>query len=222
MRKVKIALMILLIVSAVPLTAHSLNLKVGIFQPFLKSDLWDINRENLAFSSSDMLNTSIAAEFEYNFKQMFSLSFEAAYYRKDHYSMYKDWTWEDGSPIFQNLALWMTSFELGFKIYPLGSRGPFSPFVGVGGGVYYWRYEQWGDFINFQDLTISEGYAETTTFSAGFNANAGMKFNFSPHFGFLMQAKYQYVRGQLSSFFEGFELLDLSGMTYQFGLTFQF
>ena len=37
-----------------------------------------------------------------------------------------------------------------------------------------------------------------------------------------MQAKYQYVRGQLSSFFEGFELLDLSGMTYQFGLTFQF
>ena len=222
MKQAKISLLILLIISAVPLSAQSLNLKIGLFQPFMESDLWDINRENLAFSKSDMLNLSFAAEFEYYFGKVFSLSFEGAYYQNEHYSMYRDWTYDDGSPIYQNLALWMASFELGFKIYPLGNRGPVCPYLGMGGGVYYWRYEQWGEFINFQDLSISEGYAETTTFSPGFNANAGIKLHFTPMFGFLLQAKYQYVRGQLSSFFQEFEMLDLSGMTYQFGLTFRF
>jgi len=214
--------LLLVIATGLQLSAHQLTLKVGLFQPQLNSDLWDINRENLAFDTADMLEGTFAAEYEYFLDQRLSLAFETSTYSKTHYSQYSDWVHEDGSPIFQNLALRITSFELAIKLYPFGHRPVLHPFLGLGGGLYAWRYEQWGEFIDFNDMSVSDGYAETETYTLGASGRAGFGFQFNPLFGLMVEAKYQYLKGRLSSFFEGFESLDLSGFTYQLGLTFRF
>lgn len=198
--------------------SQSVNLKIGLFQPAMNSDLWDINMENLALNKQDMQNIYYAVEYELFFNPIFSLSLEAGHYNKEHYSQYKDYEYDDGSPIYQNLALRITSFEFDLKIYPIGHKYTFNPYIGAGLGIHSWHYEQWGDFIHFDDMTVEEGYADTRTYTLGFNAKAGFLFKITRSVGISFETRYLYLKGQLSSLFEGFNKFDLSGMTFNFGL----
>lgn len=196
------------------------NLKLGLMQPTLDSDLWEINMENLAFNKQDMLDILYGVEAEFYLGRLFSVFIEGSTYQKSVSSLYRDWEHEDGTPINQSFSLRITSLEAGFKIYPLGRGKRFFPYLGAGTGVYAWRYVQWGEFIIFPDLNIQEGYAETNTYTFGFNARVGMGFKFNQAFGIFIEAKYHWLKGQLSGFFEGFEKLDLSGFTTSLGFTF--
>jgi hypothetical protein len=205
------------------LNADNVNFKGGIFFPQLKSDLWTTNMENLVFEKKDMQSEYYALEFEHFLDRNISLSFEGGYYKKEHLSFYRDYEYNDGSPINQNLSLEMANLEVGFKFYPLGSRLRFCPYLGAGAGVYYWKYKQWGDFINFDDNSVDQDkYAESSAYTPGFNAKGGFVFRFSRFFGVSAEARYQFVKGSLSSFFEGFEKLDMSGFTSIIGINFYF
>jgi hypothetical protein len=95
--------------------------------------------------------------------------------------------------------------------------------VGGGVGVYFWKYEQWGDFIDFELGVVDEDvYAETSTNTVGFNAKGGIVIQVSRNIGVAFETKYQYLKGQLSSFFEGWEKLDMSGLIFTLGLNFLF
>lgn len=222
MKKLFLTILILSLVSGMAMGRHLFQLKIGLFQPEMNSDLWEINMENLALGKQDMLDITYGAEYEFFINRFLSVSLEGGQYQKTVFSQYLDWEYEDGTPIYQNLSLRITSFELDLKLYPLGHKKIFFPFIGAGVGIYGWRYEQWGDFINFEDLTVSEGYAETSTYSLGFNGKAGFGIRFGHVFGLTFQAKYQYLKGRLSSFFEGFEKLDLSGFQYSLGFCYFF
>jgi len=200
------------------LFSQSINFKIGLFSPSLQSDLWEDNMNNLAFNKTDMLDTYYGAEYEFFLNRIASFSVEIGKYSKEIYSEYKDYTFADDSPIFQNIYLSVTPIEANIKLYPFGHRRVFFPFLGVGVGLYAWTYQQWGDFVIFPDLDIQEGFAETKTFSFGFNARAGLVLRFHHRFAFALEGKYQYVRGQLSGSFEGFEMLDLGGLTATAGI----
>ena len=219
MKKLLVIISLIFVLNGALLQAHSLNLKIGLFKPALNSDLWEINIENLAFDKRDMMDMYFGAEYEFFLNKVVSLAFEGGFYQKTVYSLYKDWEYEDGTPIYQNLSLSIYSFELNFKLYPLGNRKGFFPFLGAGAGIYAWQYEQWGDFINFEDMSVTQDvYADTDTIDLGFNAKAGIGYRFNRIVGIIFEAKYQYIRGQLSSFFEGFEKLDIGGLTFNLGL----
>jgi len=200
------------------LSAQSYNLKIGLFQPSLKSDLWQINLENLAFKKSDMKNTYYAFEYEFFLNRYSSFSVELGSYNRNLYSEYRDYEYEDGTPIYQNLSLRITPLELSYKFYPIGHRRVFIPYLGVGGGVYFWRYEQWGEFIDFETGDVNEGNAITRTTTLGFNVRAGFILRLQRSLGIAFEGKYQNLNGRLSGYFEGFNQLDLGGFTATIGL----
>ncbi|UCH97734.1 MAG: outer membrane beta-barrel protein [Candidatus Aminicenantes bacterium] len=203
------------------LSAQSINFKIGVFHPAMDSDLWETNMDNLAFTKQDMRDAYYGIEYEHFLNRFISFALEGGVYDNEHFSFYRDYEYEDGSPIYQNLALRIISAEADFKLYPLGHRQRFCPFLGGGAGMYFWKYEQWGDFINFESGTVDEDeYAETSTYTVGFNAKAGFVARFSRNWGVLLEARYQHVKGELSSFFEGWEKLDLSGFTFSIGINF--
>ncbi len=218
MKRLSSVILSLAIITCIPANAQSLNLKIGLWNPDMNSDLWDTNMENLALNKQDMRDPIYALEYEMFFQRRFAVTFELAHYEKEHYSAYKDYEYEDGSPINQNLALTITSVELNLKIYPTTYQRMFNPFIGAGVGIYHWVYEQWGDFINFDDFTVQEGYADTSTYTAGLNARAGFVLRFRKSVGFSFEARYQYLKGQLSSLFDGFEKLDMNGLALYIGL----
>lgn len=195
------------------LSSQSVNLKIGLFVPRMQSDLWETNMENLTFSRSDMVNAYYAGEFEYYFTRYASFSAEIGSYARTVYAQYLDYTYENGSPISQNISLRIVPIEANLKYYPLGHRSRFFPFIGGGVGVYAWTYQQWGEFINFEDGSVKEGFAETRRFAFGLNGRVGLGFRFHPRLAVALEGKYQHLRGRLSGYFQGFEPLDMGGFS---------
>lgn len=195
------------------LSSQSVNMKIGLFVPSMRSDLWQINMENLTFSRSDMINVYYAGEYEFFLDRHTSFSLEVGSYIKSFHAQYRDYTFADGSPIFQDIQLRLTPVEADVKLYPMGRRYRIFPFIGAGVGVYAWTYQQWGDFVNFQDNTVNQGFAETRRFAFGLNGRFGLVFRFHPRLAFALEGKYQYLKGRLNEFFQGFNSLDLGGFT---------
>jgi outer membrane protein W len=204
------------------LGSQSIHLKIGLFIPALQSDLWTINQENLTFDRADMVNVVYGGEYELYIARRFSLSAEVGGYAKTVYAQYRDYEFEDGSPIFQTITLRVVPVEANLKYYPIGHRNRLNPYAGIGAGVYAWTYQQSGDFINFEDNSISAGLAETRRFAFGLNGRLGLAYRFQQRLGILLEGKYQYLQGKLSRNFEGFEPLDMSGFLIHAGVTFYF
>ena len=222
MRKSKLLTMLLALITVLALNAQaqSLSFKIGLFMPEMQSDLWEINMENLVFDKQDMHGQYYGLEYEHFLGRTLSFTIEGSYYDKAHYSFYR---FDDGSPIYQNVALNFWAMEAGIKLYPLGHRMRFSPYIGGGGGIYRWKYEQWGDFIDFENEVILEDqYLEASKYTPGFNAKAGFVFRPTRNLGLLLEGRYQFLKGDLSSFFEGFEKLDISGFSISVGFTIYF
>jgi len=212
MKRLAICLVILGLSSGF-IFSQSLNMKIGVFVPSMNSDLWQINLENLTFSKSDMINVCYGAEYEVFLDRHTSFSLEIGSYIKSVHSRYKDYEFADGSPILQDIQLRLTPVEANIKLYPMGRRYRVFPFIGAGVGVYAWTYQQWGQFINFEDDTVNEGFAETRRFAFGLNGRVGLVFRFHPRLAFALEGKYQYVKGRLSQDFEDFGFFDLGGFT---------
>ena len=204
------------------LLAQSVNLKIGLFMPSMRSDLWDINIENLTLDRADMMKEFYAAEYEAYLNRDFSFTLEVGSYGKTHFAKYRDFEYGDGSPIYQNVSLRIVPIEAGFNYYPMGHRGRVNPYLGFGGGVYAWTYQQWGDFINFDDLSVQEGFAESKRFGFGLNGRLGIVFRFQQRLAVALEGKYLYLRSRLSGDFEEFAPLDMSGLSIGAGLMFFF
>lgn len=216
-------ILILFLIAAVQISGNSIVVKVGLFSPSQNSDLWEQNRYDFVFDKPDMLDLSISAEYEHHMGKFFSLSFEVGHYEKEVYTEYRDWVDEFGGAIYQNISLEISSLEAGFKFYPMGHRNLFNPYIGAGAGVYYWHYIQWGDFVDEEQEVIFENEnAQTSTYTPGLNIRGGFIYRFTRSLGVSLEAKYLYLKGELSSFFEGFEKFDLSGVTFNLGISFYF
>lgn len=204
------------------LSSQSISMKIGLFVPQLRSELWEINLENLTFGRADMTNVVYSGEYEFYFDRHVSLALELGSYSKTVFAEYKDYTMENGAPIYQNLSLRIVPIEACLKLYPLGHRRGVSPFLGFGAGVFAWTYQQWGDFINFEDGSVTGGFAETRRFGFGLNGRLGLVFRFQSRLAFLLEGKYQYLKGRLSEYFQDFDRLDMGGFTANAGIIIYF
>ena len=220
MKKLLIIIIILTIVGLGAQYGKSVIFRFGVQQFNMASDLWEVNMENLALNKADMQNAYYGLGYEFFLNKNVSIDIEAGTYKKIRNTKYKDYTYSDDSPIYQSLSLNINSVEANVNLLPLGYKRNIYPYISAGGGVYIWTYEQWGSFINFVDETIEDGYAKTRTITLGGNAKAGIVVRAGKTLGFSAEAKYRFLTGALSSEFEGFADLDLSGWTFSFGVHF--
>lgn len=218
MRKLAIIILSLLMASTLTLTGQSVNFKIGAFQPIQESDLWEVNLDNLAYTKGDLLDVYLGLEAEFPMGRYFTFSLELGHYRQDIYTMYKDAEYLDGTPIYQDFFLKITSLEADFKIYPIGTRQLFNPYFGGGVGLYAWKYLQGGEFVDWVTDEVYEGEAYNDAVSPGFNVKAGFVYRFKRNMGVSFEGRYAFVKGDLGSLFEGFEKFDLSGWTVSMGL----
>jgi hypothetical protein len=147
-------------------------------------------------------------------------------------SEYREFVEENDAPIRQTTRLTTVPITAGLKLYlaPRGRQvGRFAfipakvrPFVGGGGGVVWYRLEQFGDFVDFEDLSIftaqllSEGWGwETQVF-------AGADFSLSHRVYLTFEMRYLWMDAGVSGDFEGFEPIDLGGLRTTGGIGFSF
>ncbi len=220
-KNIVLLLMVLFLASA--LNASIVWLKMGLFYPECNSDLWATNFENLILQKADFQTSQFFFEWETSVSPILSVGFQFGSMQKTEVdSEYRDFTYDDGTSIGQAVGYKIHPFELTMKIYPVQKRHMVFPYVGVGLGFYTVTYEQWGDFIDFDGGYSYEGDFVSKTTSLGGSGFVGLVFR--PTRGLMVgiEGKYQYLKSRLSSEFEGFEPLDLSGVSLSFVLGWMF
>ncbi|HYV96824.1 MAG TPA: hypothetical protein VE967_05165 [Gemmatimonadaceae bacterium] len=97
-----------------------------------------------------------------------------------------------------------------------------TPFVGAGAGVMYYRFKQYGDFIDFATMDVfpsqfvSEGWTPTAY------ASAGVDYSLSARIGLTAEGRYHWARANLSRDFSGFDKIDLAGLATTVGVSIRY
>ncbi len=222
MRK-KIVLLLTVLFLATALNASIVWIKAGLFYPECNSDLWTTNFNNLILQKSDFQTSQFSFEWETAINPIFSVGFQIGSMLKPEVdSEYRDYTYNDGTSIGQAVGYKIYPYELTFKIYPVKKRHMIFPYMGVGIGLYSVTYEQWGDFIDFDYGDTYEGDFLSKTTNFGGSGFIGLVIRPSRRIMLGVEGRYQYLKSRLSSEFEGFEPLDLSGVSLSFILGIMF
>ncbi len=215
--------LILLFVLSLPAQSGIFWIKYGLFYPNCQSDIWETNFDNLILQKSDFNTTQVFLAYEMPINRHFGISIDfGSIEKKEVDSEYRDYVYEDGSTINQAVGYTMEIFELNAKFYPMKKREIIAPYLQVGAGFYSVEYNQWGDFIDFNAGYVFEGNFQSKTTSFGFNGAVGIIIRPTARMLLGAEGRYQMIKSTLSSEFEGFEPIDMSGTSFSFMIGFIF
>ncbi|HSE39627.1 MAG TPA: outer membrane beta-barrel protein [Acidobacteriota bacterium] len=224
----KVFLLILLTAAAAsPASAGSINVLAGYAMPSGDSDVFQQNERELTFEPDDLNDFSISVGYDFFLGDYVNLGGSFSWYEGDTDAIDRDFVFEDGSPIFRNVRLQIVPLEANVKFLPVGRDAVLIPYVGGGVGVYFWEYEEFGDFVVNRDPTNPD-FISGTAFSdgadPGFHVEGGVYIPIGHSVAVAAEAKYWDAEGDLDpeGFDPLFEPIDLSGFQIAGGISFWF
>lgn len=213
------------------LKTGSISFRAGYFMPTGNSDIWDENTADLTYAVSDFNNYLLGFEFNYFASHYLTVGLSVDFYRKSIGSEYVDYVDNLGNPIMQDITLEVVPITGTVKFTPLGNGSPgyrgqrgsrFVPWVGGGLGVYAFRYEEFGEFIDFTDMSIYDGDFITESAALGFHVAGGVVFPMGLDWDAFFELRYAIAEGELSEDFLGFDPIDIGGVSVIFGASYRF
>lgn len=210
------------------------------------NDLWNVEFLNMDFEKSDFNDSTFGFTYEYFLSNQLSLALSIDGYSQKKLGMYRDYAAitasdgydyafenEDGYAISHVFDVSITPIQLSLKLAPTGRRGKFIPYIGGGAGVYLWNVRLAGDMIDFEDwYEFTDGTIgfsitgvdarEDNKISIGFHALGGIMFPVANRISIDGQFKFNFLNGELTEGFEGFDSFDLSGYQISIGLNYWF
>jgi hypothetical protein len=143
------------------------------------------------------------------------------FYQRSVPTLYTDLVNKNGTDIEQTLKLRIVPFTATVRLVPFGNDQPIQPYIGVGVGVYRWRYSETGQFVDAQNNVftgnfVGSGGATGPTILGGVRVPIG-----SAGVGF--EIRHQSAEGKLPAD-QGFagSKIDLGGYNYLFTVNFRF
>lgn len=212
------------------LTVHG-----GLAAPTAGSELFRFTTDELTVRRSDFVAGSFGIDLALmlNGQSDFVLSY--ARDRSSTGSEFRDWVDNFGQPIRQTTTFLREPLtaSLRYNLVPRGRQvGSLAwiptrlvPFVGVGGGLMRYRFEQVGDFIDMGTLDVFYDEFTEKGWSPVGQLSAGASWNLNPYLLFHGEVRYLRAKGDRTGAgddFQGFGRLDLSGMSTMFGLSLRF
>jgi hypothetical protein len=165
--------------------------------------------------------------YDHFFGDHISLGGNFAYYQGQTTVQELGFFFPDGAPIFRDIRLEIVPLEIALKVLPIGRNQPVIPYFGGGGGIYYWQYEEFGNFIinrNTNDPRIIQGSAYSDGYDPGWHVEGGVQIPVARSIALQFEAKYWQAKGDLdvTGFDPSFAPLDLSGSSYSGGISIWF
>lgn len=198
----------------------TLSLRAGYARPAVTGDLFESMRQRLTMGPSDFGTETIMAEILVGASPHVELGAGLGWMNSTVNSEFRDFTYQDDSPIAQVTSLKRAPFTLLARIYPL-ARGErlsnyawiparFTPFIGVGAGLLWYKLEQSGDFVDAETLDIFEGRYESHGAAFAAHALGGAEYWVTSRLGVVAEGRYTWASATPESQFE-FASVDLSG-----------
>jgi hypothetical protein len=194
------------------------ELYVPLSQPL---DNYDWKSEWIGFTGGVEYNLVLVDNVE--------LGFHVDGYGRTVNTSYRDFTWDDGGEIDQTLRLTIVPSGVTLRLVPTNKRTKFAPYAGGGVDLVYYKYEEWGDFIDFFDPELpvysDAFFADGVTF--GLHAAGGIRFYFNRDFALVVEGRYLWAGADMGDDFRPNEpglvnRIDLSGASATVGLHIRF
>ncbi len=224
-----IVVLTLLGLAAVPVVseAGSLDIRMGAFFPKTNSNLFvddaDLYiKDGQRLEPSDWIGFTGGAQFNMELNGMAELGFSIDGYQRTLDTSYRELVSESDREIFQTLRLTTVPIAVQLRLGPT-RRGQFSPYLAVGGDMIPYRYEEYGDFVDFDDPSnpiIPDSFVSDGV-GWGFHVAGGIRAPINHDFSINAEVKYQWCKDDMPDDFIGNEI-DLSGFTGTLGINIRF
>jgi opacity protein-like surface antigen len=216
----------------------TLAIRGGFDRANANSDVFEFVTDELTLERKDFSGYNVGADLAFSVVPRIDVVVGATRSASTADSESRKYIGTDDLPILQTTTFVRMAFTGGVKAYLL-PRGQtvgslawipsrFSPYVGAGGGVMRYKFEQEGEFVDanspnldiFRDKLTSDDWTPTA------HGLAGLDFSLTPHLGVTTEARYSWARGEmgngLDADFLNFGRIDLSGWSATMGLHVRF
>ena len=192
---------------------------LGTFQPEGDSEYWDDKFEDFTGDIDDFENVSFGGDYLFNLNRNLGLLFSGSYYEGDETQAYLDFVDNFGNDIRHDTTLSITSLTAGLHFSFLGPNAPVIPYAGVGGGLYLWRLEEDGDFIESGTNDIFNARLESEGEAFGYYWLVGLEVPITQGLSVFGQARWTQADDELDGDLDNLGDLDLSGREFMAGLS---
>lgn len=209
--------------------ASGLDVRVGAFLPTADSGLFDDDADLYLLADGgrlrdrDWAGVSGGLEYSVNAGRHLEIGVHVDGYERTLDTAYREFVRDSGREIEQRLRL--TTAPVGLTVrFVGGSRhSPLAPYVGVGVDAVVWKYEEWGDFIDFydDDLPVFDDAFESEGVTGGLHLTGGVRMRLNDDFAFVAEGRYLWAKDDMGDDFRG-NRIDLGGWNVTAGLHVRF
>lgn len=210
----------------------SFAIRAGFARPNASSDIYSFIADELTLSKASFGAISLAGDLSFRATPRLDIVLSVGWSGSSAPSEMRHWLGPNDVPIVQTTSLQRVPLTASVKWYvtpPGRSVGRFAwvparyaLFVGVGGGVMYYRLHQSGDFVSFADSTIFSDVFDASGWTGTAHGFAGVDVALGPRFVLSGEARYTLAKGSLGNDFSGFDRIDLSGFSLTAGVALRF
>lgn len=220
-----------LLAGAAPSHASGLDLRLGAFFPNADSNLFRDDQELYRIDAKkDFTGVTGGIEYSTGIARNVELGFSIDGYDRQLHTSYRDFVNDNGSEIQQTLKLNIVPVGVTLRFLFAHPGAAVVPYAGVGGDLFYWRYREYGDFVDFGDRTqpivadsfVSDGW------KVGFHVSGGLRLRLNHDVAAVAEGRYQYAaKATMGDDFapnaQGLEnQIDLSGWSATVGVHIRF
>jgi hypothetical protein len=210
----------------------ALTLFGGLALPGASGDLWAFTFDELTLARRDFASFDRGLDVAVRLSERTDLVFGYAANGRTSRSEFRDWVDQDDQPIEQETRFERRplSVSLRYHLMPRGRSvgsiawipASFVPWIGAGAGTMRYQFVQAGDWVDsgtsdvFTDRFTAKGRASFLQFSAGAH------WAIVPSVALTGEVRYLQAGASGRPSFDGFDRLDLSGVSTTLGLSLRF
>lgn len=196
------------------------------------SDIYDFVTDQLTLEKSNFNTGSLGLEFAANLTPRVDFIAGMDLNRTEQDSEYRDFIDNRGMPIQQTTRMNQYNFtgSVKFALLPKGrsvSRLAWIPrtvvpYVGAGGGIGQYSFDQSGDFVDFRDNRIFADVFESSGWAPIVHMFGGTDIQVFSRMAVSVEGRYSWSKADLDQDFIDFDPIDLGGFKIGVGVHFIF
>jgi hypothetical protein len=163
-------------------SASGVELRIGGMLPRANSILFDDDVTLYQVRKRDFAGAFGGIEVTKSLWSNVEIGLSVDGYGREIPTSYRDFTRPSGREIEQTIKFQMIPTTAIVRLLPSGRYRSLTPYVGVGAAAVYWKYEEFGDFIDFNKAgkpVVPDSFKSTGT-TAALVVNAGLRYRINP------------------------------------------
>lgn len=200
----------------------------GYALPGTGSEIFEFTRERLTVDEGDFRSAAFGGWVGLRASERFDVTLDVARAGVETSSEFRNWVDQDDRPIEQTTSFTRTAATLSVKAYAW-DRGRaigqyvwiprrVSPYLGAGGGILWYGFEQEGSFVDFQTLDIFRDRFDSEGTTAVWHVLGGVDLSVTPWLLVRTEVRHAWASAEMDEDFVGFDPLDLSGFQGSVGV----